>query len=244
MSRGEHTTNVDVMAFGAHPDDIELGCGGTLIKLSEAGYKVVLVDLTLGELATRGDEKTRCAEAVEAARILGAVARENLLLEDGHITLSREAKRRVVGMIRQYRPRAVFLPYYEDRHPDHYRASELIYEAAFLAGLVRYETGQPPHRPHQLFYYMGWYTFEPTFVVDITAQFERKMAAIYAYASQFRADDPRYPPTRLTSSHYDWALRQRMGYYGSLVGVQYGEGFLIRGWMKVGNPLDVEFASF
>jgi len=235
---------VDVMAFGAHPDDIELGCGGTLIKLVDLGHSVVLVDMVQGEMGTRGTVETRRAEAAAAAKIIGAVARENLKLEDGNIRADEEAKRRVVEVVRKHRPRLAFIPYYKDRHPDHYHASQVAYEGIFLAGLAQYETGQESYRPLRVLYYMGWYEFEPTFIVDISAQFDQKMDAIYAFSTQFKPGDSFYEQTRLTSRQYNWALVHRMAYYGSLIGKQYGEGFLIRGRMEVENPLEVKFSSF
>ncbi len=235
---------VDVMAFGAHPDDTELGCGGTLIKLVDLGHSVVLVDMVQGEMGTRGTVETRRAEAAAAAKIIGAVARENLKLEDGNIRADEEAKRRVVEVVRKHRPRLVFIPYYKDRHPDHYHASQVAYEGIFLAGLAQYETGQESYRPLRVLYYMGWYEFEPTFIVDISAQFDQKMDAIYAFSTQFKPGDSFYEQTRLTSRQYNWALVHRMAYYGSLIGKQYGEGFLIRGRMEVENPLEVKFSSF
>ena len=235
---------VDVMAFGAHPDDIELGCGGTLIKLVDLGHSVVLVDMAQGEMGTRGTVETRRAEAAAAAKIIGAVARENLKLEDGNIRADEEAKHRVVEVVRKHRPRLVFIPYYKDRHPDHYHASQVAYEGIFLAGLAQYETGQESYRPLRVLYYMGWYEFEPTFIVDISAQFDQKMDAIYAFSTQFKPGDSFYEQTRLTSRQYNWALVHRMAYYGSLIGKQYGEGFLIRGRMEVENPLEVKFSSF
>jgi N-acetylglucosamine malate deacetylase 1 len=238
-------TNVDVMAFGAHPDDIELGCGGTLIKLVDMGHSVVEVDMVRGELGTRGTPELRLAEATEAAKVIGATARENLELEDGNIHVFEEGKYRVVEVVRKYRPQLVFLPYYEDRHPDHYNTSRLAYEGIFLAGLTRYETGQESYRPPKVMYYMAWYEFEPTFIVDITEQFERKMEAIYAFASQFKPEDSFYKKTRLTSREYNWSLVHRMGYYGSLIGKKYGEGFLIRGGMvEIENPVKLKFSSF
>jgi bacillithiol biosynthesis deacetylase BshB1 len=235
---------VDVMAFGAHPDDIELGCGGTLVKMADHGRSVILVDMTLGEMGTRGTTETRKAEAAEAARIIGAVGRENLALEDGNIHTDQEAKRRVAEVIRTYRPRIVVVPYHQDRHPDHYRTSELVYEGVFAAGLVRYETGQPSYRPPHFVYYMGWYDFAPTFVVDITDQFDRKMEAIYAYSTQFKPDDTSYQQTRLTSREYNWMLVHRMGHYGSLIQKQYGEGFLIRGTLEFQDLAEARFLSF
>jgi bacillithiol biosynthesis deacetylase BshB1 len=232
------------MAFGAHPDDIELGCGGTLCKLVETGHRVVMVDMVRGELGTRGTLETRKAEAARAAEIIGAAARENLALEDGNIRTSAESKRRVAQVVRTWRPKMVLLPYYEDRHPDHYHTSEVVYEGTFLAGLTRYDTGQPSYRPDKVAYYMGWYEFEPTFIVDISAQFERKMQAILAYSTQFKPDDTSYEQTVLTSPEYHWMLRARMGRYGALVGARYGEGFLIRGRLQVENPLQADFFSF
>jgi bacillithiol biosynthesis deacetylase BshB1 len=237
-------SDVDVMAFGAHPDDVELGCGGTLIKLVDAGHSVVLVDMVRGELGTRGTLETREAESARAAEVIGAVARVNLRLEDGNIHTSAESKRRVAEVVRSYRPQMVLIPYYKDRHPDHCHTGEVVYEGTFLAGLSRYETGQPSYRPVKVAYYVGWYEFEPTFIVDISAQFERKMEAILAYSTQFRPDDTSYAQTVLTSPEYHRLQRNRMGYYGSLIGVQYGEGFLIRGRLQVENPLQADFFSF
>jgi len=236
--------DVDVVAFAAHPDDAEIGCGGTLIKLAEAGRTVVIVDLSAGELATRGTVATRAAESEAATQILGLHDRENLGLPDGGLEPSPENVRAVVGAIRRWRPRTLFLPYGRDRHPDHMQASRLVYQAAFTAGLIRYDTGQDAHRPEQLIDYMGWFDFEPTFIVDITEQFERKMRAIYAYSTQFRADGSADPQTRLTSSDTDWALRSRMAYYGARIRVRYGEGFLVRGDLAVDDPLVLDFRSF
>jgi bacillithiol biosynthesis deacetylase BshB1 len=232
------------MAFGAHPDDIELGCGGTLIKLTDLGHSVVLVDMARGEMGTRGTIETRKAESLASAKVIGALARENLELQDGNIHVNQDAKRRVVEVVRKYRPRLVFVPYYQDRHPDHYHTSQLVYEGTFMAGLTRFETGQKSYRPPKVIYYMGWYEFEPTFVVDITDQFDRKMQAILSFSTQFKPDDKLYKQTRLTSGEYHWMLTHRMAHYGSLIGKKYGEGFLIRGKMEIENPLQVNFSSF
>jgi len=234
----------DVIAFGTHPDDAEIGCGGTMIKLADAGLKVVIVDLVRGEMGTRGSADIRAEEAAASSKILGLHARDNLQLEDGNIDTTPEAKRAVVEAIRRWQPTAIFLPYWEDRHPDHANASRLIYEAAFLSGLIRFETEQEPYRPTQLFYYMGWYEFAPTFVVDITEQAERKMEAIYAFGTQFRPDTERGPQTRLTSPTTDWLIRSRMAHLGSRIRSKYGEGFLIRGQLEAENPLDLLFESF
>jgi bacillithiol biosynthesis deacetylase BshB1 len=237
-------TDVDVMAFGAHPDDIEIGCGGTLLKLSQRGRSIVLVDLVRGEMATRGTVAERNEEAARAAEILGATARENLDLKDGYIAVSDEAKRKVAEVVRTYRPKLVMAPYCRDRHPDHYRTSEVVYEGLFMAGLQRFETGQESYRPPRMIYIMQWEEFAPTFIVDITDQYEKKMEAIYAYKSQFMPDDNFYKLTKLTSREYNWSLTARMAYYGSLIGKKYGEGFLVRGNIEVDDPMDVIFSSF
>lgn len=236
---------VDILAFGPHPDDVELGCGGTLIKLADRGCRFAIVDLTRGEMGTRGTVETRAAEAAAASEILGATERVNLGLVDGSVRNDHKSRRKVVEAIRTYRPKLVLAPYHQDRHPDHSHASELIYEAAFVAGLRRYETGQESYRPPKFVYYMRWYGFEPTFIVDITDQYERKMAAVWAYASQFkppeRADEPE---TRLTTPAYHWELVHQMAYYGSLIQSRYGEAFLIRGQLEMDDPLGAQFLSF
>jgi bacillithiol biosynthesis deacetylase BshB1 len=234
----------NALAFGPHPDDIELGCGGTLIKLVDLGYSTVLVDMTRGEMSTRGTVETRAAEAAAAAQVLGAIARENLGLPDGRLRSDDDSRRRVVEVIRKYRPQLVFIPYHQDRHPDHYHGSELAYEGVFMAGLARYKTGQPAHRPSQVLYYMRWEEFEPTFVVDIGDQYERKMQAVWAYSSQFKADDTFFEQTRLTTPEYHWKLEHQMAYYGSLIQKQYGEGFLVRGVLEMDDPLKAKFVSF
>lgn len=235
---------VDVLAFGAHPDDVEIGCGGTVIKLTDAGTRVVVVDLTRGELGTRGSAKIREREAAEASKILGLAARENLDLADGHISSDLESKRKVVDAIRRWRPDAVLLPYWRDRHPDHEAASALVYEASFLAGLRRFETEHESHRPQRLFYFVGWADFEPTFIVDVTEQFERKMESIYAFSTQFKAGASPDPETDLTTPRTDWRIRSRCAYHGSLIGARYGEGFVIRGQLRMEDPLQASFTTF
>ena len=165
-------------------------------------------------------------------------------MPDGHIRADLDSKRAVVEAIRRWRPQAVFLPYWRDRHPDHESASALIYESAFLAGLMRFETGQEPHRPRRLFYFVGWADFDPSFIVDITDQFERKMEAIYAFATQFRPDASPDPQTRLTAPSTDWRIRSRAAYFGSLIDARFGEAFLIRGRLRVDDPLSLDFRTF
>ncbi len=234
---------VDLVAFGAHPDDVELWCGGTLIKLSSAGKRIVVIDLTRGELGTRGNAEIRAEEGEEAAKILGIEGRENLGLPDGGVAATPEAKRKLVEVIRRLKPANILIPYWDDRHPDHVSGSGLIYAAAFLAGLPRYRTGRPAFRPERIFYYMGWTEFDPTFIVDITGEFDRKMSAIHAFKTQFPKTggdpNPRSRPPEI-----ERFLTARTAHYGSLIGVRYGEGFLIRGHLGVADPLDLAFRSF
>jgi len=234
----------DIMAFGAHPDDVEIGCAGTLLKLTDAGYTAVVVDLVRGEMGTRGSAEIRAKEAARSSEILGIEARENLRLEDGQIRMTKEGRRKVAAVVRKWRPEIVFLPYWEDRHPDHANASRLIYDGVFLAGLAKFAPGQESYRPSRLMYYMEWTEFDPTFIVDITAQADRKMQAIYAYETQFNPNATRDPQTALTSPTTDWLLRSRMMHYGALIRKRYGEGFLIRGRLEVEDPMTLKYFSF
>lgn len=234
----------DCMAFGPHPDDIELGCSGTLIKMARAGRSVVLADLTRGELSTRGTVETREREAQEAGRIIGAAARVNLELPDGDLDNTPAARTAVIRAVRTWRPRVVLLPYHRDRHPDHVHASRLLYDAVFASGLPRIDTGQESYRPAGLLYYLLWDEFAPSFVVDITGEYERKMECIRAFASQFSTQDDRYAPTRLTSDGFAWRLASTMGYYGSRIGTRYGEPYLIYGTLEMESPLTARFSSF
>lgn len=236
--------SIDVLVFAAHPDDAEIGCGGTIIKCSEQGRRVVVVDFVRGELGTRGNAETRQRESEAASHMLGLHARENLGLVDGDIRNTLNAKRQVADAVRRWRPRAAFLPYWIDRHPDHANASCLAYDGTFLAGLPRFETGNPPFRPSRVYYYMGWEAFDPTFIVDVSDQARRKMEAIHAYSTQFRPEGWDGPQTRLTQPSTDRRIRSRMAYYGSLIDRSYGEGFLIRGRLAVEDPLTLSFSSF
>jgi len=236
--------SADVLAFGAHPDDVEIGCGGTVAKLTDAGKRVVVVDLTKGELGTRGSADIRSREAAQASEILGLADRENLGLPDGHVRSEPAAKRRVVETIRRWKPESILVPHSVDRHPDHVRASELVYESAFLAGLPRFEADGEGFRPRRLFYYLGWSDFEPTFIVDITAQFEQKMAAIFAFETQFVPAASTDPQTELTSPTTEWRIRSRCAYFGSLIKRRYGEGFFVRGRLRVEDPLGLDFETF
>jgi bacillithiol biosynthesis deacetylase BshB1 len=237
-------SSTDLIAFAAHPDDAEIGCGGTILRLTDAGRRVVIVDLVRGELGTRGSAEIRAEEAERSSRILGLEGRENLGLPDGDVRPTPEAKRAVAESIRRWRPESIIIPYWQDRHPDHANASCVVYEGTFLAGLARFDTGQPPHRPTRVFYYMGWTEFDPSFIVDVTEQVERKMEAIYAFSTQFDPDAAIGPQTVLTSPSTDWLIRSRMAHYGAMIRRTYGEGLLIRGRLCIDDPLTLPFFSF
>lgn len=234
----------DCMAFGPHPDDIELGCSGALIKMTRAGRSVVLVDVTRGELSTRGTVEVREHEAWEAARIIGATDRLCLGLPDGAVENTPAARLTAIRAIRTHRPRVVLLPYHRDRHPDHVHASRLLYDSVFAAGLPRIDTGQEAYRPRGLLYYLLWDEFEASFVVDISEEYEQKMRSIRAYETQFTEEDSRYAPTRLTSAEFAWKLQSRMGYYGSRIGKRYGEPYLAYGTLEMESPLEARLSSF
>ncbi len=226
---------LDVLAFASHRDDIELTCAGTMIKLVDQGYKTGIIDLTAGEMGTRGSAEERAREAEESAKILRLQCRENLGIPDANIEISMENKLKVVKAMRKYRPRIIFLPYWEDRHPDHAHTGQLVFEAAFIAGLSKLDTGQPKHRPEKLIYYMCQYEFQPSFIVDVTEQHERKMAAVRCFESQIH--NPNYPgeQTMISSPEYLESIEVRSRYYGWRIKKSYGEPFLMRETLEVEN---------
>src|ERR1700738_1002288 len=178
--------NLDLLAIAAHPDDVELTCGGTLLKMAQRGYKTGILDLTAGEMGTRGTPEIRAREAARAARFLGVKWRGTLGVPDSDVQPSRQHKLRLAGVIRELRPKTVILPYWEARHPDHYHASTLGYEGCFLAGLKQVPIEGEAYRPFKILYATSFADVRPTFVVDITKEFERRRKAILAFSSQFR----------------------------------------------------------
>jgi bacillithiol biosynthesis deacetylase BshB1 len=221
---------LDVLAIGAHPDDIELTCGGTLIKLGTQGRRVGIVDLTAGELGTRGSPETRASEAAEAARILGAAVRENLGIDDGNIENTPDNRSKLIRVIRKYRPDVLLIPYPVDRHPDHEHAHVLCKESSFYAGLQRIETEvdgtpQTPFRPRAHYHYMHWLEFVPSFIVDISNEYERRMDAVRAFRSQFHDPESKEPSTILSTPEFMESVRTRLEYYGDKIGRPYGEPF-------------------
>ena len=217
---------VDILAIAAHRDDVELTCAGTLLKAVDAGYRAGILDLTAGETGTRGSADLRAEEAERAAAILGVAERRNAGLPDARLHNTEEARRVVVTHIRHFAPRVVVLPFPVGRHPDHRVASELGRDACFLAGLARYEAPGSPHRPHKILYALSYREdpLKPTFVVDISAQFDRKLAAIRCYGSQFdgaRAAGEIFP----TGQDLYSLVETQNAHYGSLIRTRYGEPF-------------------
>jgi bacillithiol biosynthesis deacetylase BshB1 len=225
---------VDILAFGVHPDDVELGCSGTIIASVQQGKKVAVVDLTQGELGTRGTAETRKAEAAEAARLMGVQARENLLMADGFFTISEENIRKVITVIRKYQPEIVLCNALEDRHPDHGRSSSLVEDAAFLAGLRKIETSldgmaQEAWRPKYVFHYIQDRYLKPDFVFDISAYMEQKIKVIQAYHTQFHSPQTRNhdePVTYISSPDFLDTINARALMLGKRIGVRYAEGYI------------------
>lgn len=228
---------LDVLAFGAHPDDVELTCAGTLIKLVSIGYSCGVIALTSGEKGTMGSPEERRTEFEAASKVMKLSIHKILPLPDGNIEVTLENKIRVIREIRALRPKIVFLPYWEDRHPDHTHASNLIGEACFLSGLKKVETGQEVCRPRKLIYYMCHYEFEPSFVVDVSDYFEKKLQAIRAYKSQFYSVEADNIKTFISTPQFLEGIITRAKYYGSRIGVEYGEPFLIRETIEIADPV-------
>ena len=224
------TMKVDVLAIGAHPDDIELACGGTVALFVKQGYTVGLADLTRGELGTRGTDTIRAKEAEQAAAIFGAATRLNLRIPDGNIEVSQSNIIKVVSLLRELQPKILLIPHSVERHPDHVHAHYLCKEACFFAGLVKIKTksngkDQSPHRPANFFEFMQWYQFQPTFIVDISVTFETKMKAIRAHASQFHNPKSKEPETVLSKPEFLEQIEADSRHFGTRIGVKYGEPF-------------------
>jgi len=222
--------NLDVLVFGAHPDDAELSMGGTIAKLTSHGLKVGLIDFTKGELGTRGTSETRQKEAFHAAIALKIANRENLNMPDGEVSATKENIMKVVLAIRKFRPKIIFAPYKNDRHPDHVHASDLVKQAYFFSGVQKIKTfnkekAQDAYRPKKLFYYMQTYTFDPSFIVDISSTFELKMKAVRAYATQFFDPKSKEPETFISSPEFIKFIEARAEFYGFKIGKKYGEPF-------------------
>ena len=223
----EELPAVDVLAVAAHPDDVEQTCGGTLIKMAEKGYRTAVLDLTAGEMGTRGTPERRLEEADAAGRVLLLKWRGNMAFPDARIENALPARFTLAGEIRRLRPRVLIAPYWEGRHPDHYNSSRLCYESCFLAGLAKIDDTLAPHRPYKIIYASQYANVTPSFVVDISAQFERRMQSLFAYQSQY-GDSPEgshlFPP----QSEVRERLASVARFYGNLIGVKYGEPFVVK----------------
>lgn len=236
---------LDLLAIAAHPDDVELTCGGTLIKMGQLGYKTGVLDLTRGEMGTRGTPEIRLQESQRAGEIMGVAARANLSLPDARLEVSEEYKLAVAAKIREWQPQTVILPYWEGRHPDHYNAAKLSYEGCFLAGLKQLSIPGEAYRPFKILYSTTYdETVRPSFAVDITAQFERRHEAILAYESQFR------PKKRDHSSKVHIPLDEledrvnlTSRHYGRMIGVKYAEPFLVREILQIDDVVKMPVRS-
>ena len=217
---------VDVLAIAAHPDDVELTCGGTLHKLKKRGYKFGILDLTRGEMGTRGSAEIRGREAKDAAKILGAEFREALDLGDGGLRRGREEELAVIDVIRREKPRIVFTPYPDDRHPDHRRAGQLVTDACYYAGTRKIETQHPAHRPQQTIYFSTFISHTPQFLVDVSDVIEVRRAAMRAFESQFHKEGSTEPETMLAQKSFLEMIDARAREYGAMINTEFAEGFL------------------
>jgi bacillithiol biosynthesis deacetylase BshB1 len=224
--------NLDILAFAAHPDDVELAMGGTIVNFTKNKLKVGIIDFTQGELGTRGTKLTRKNEANDASKILGITVRENLKFPDGNVFENKKNTLKIISKIRQYKPKLIFAPYFNDRHPDHIETSKIVKRAMFLAGLPKIKTElkdklQNAYRPSKLFYYMQTYEFQPSFIVDISKSFETKMNAVRAYKTQFYIEgiNSNQPETFISNPQFIKYLKARAQTFGFAIRKNYGEPF-------------------
>jgi bacillithiol biosynthesis deacetylase BshB1 len=236
---------IDLLAIAAHPDDVEQTCGGTLLRMAEAGYRTGIIDLTAGDMGTRGTPEIRVAESGQAAKILKVSHRENLHFPDARLENSMAGRMTLAQRVRELRPRTVILPYWEGRHPDHYRAAELGYEACFLAGLKKLDQYTEPHRPYKIVYSSVYANVTPSFVVDVSQYFERRMESLMAYRSQYKEVIESKEGTALFPDEAE--IRDRLSavarFYGNLIGVKYGEPFIVKETMRVDDIVSLPVRS-
>ena len=234
---------LDILAFGAHPDDVELGCSGTIAKEVSLGKKVGIIDLTRGELGSRGSVVIRNSESAKASEILGIEVRENLDMRDGFFVNDEEHQLKIIQMIRKYRPEIVICNAIDDRHIDHGKGSKLVSDACFLSGLVKIETelngkSQKVWRPKIVYHYIQWKNIEPDFVVDVTDFIEKRTQSILAYSSQFYNAEETGPVTPIATKNFLESINYRLQDLGRIVGVDYAEGFTTERYLAV-NTLSV-----
>jgi bacillithiol biosynthesis deacetylase BshB1 len=236
--------SLDLLAIAAHPDDVEQTCGGTMIKMAETGYRTGVLDLTAGDMGTRGTPEQRLIEADIAAKIMLVAWRGNMHFPDARLQNDISARMTLAVKIRELKPRVVIIPYWQARHPDHYRAGELSYEACFLAGLKKLDDYSEPHRPEKVIYSSLYANVTPSFVVDISAQFDRRMSALLSYHSQYGSTQEEgailFPQEQ--------EIRERLAaiarYYGNLIGAKYGEPFVVKEAMRVDDVVSMGVRSF
>ncbi len=238
----ENLRPLDLLAIAAHPDDVEQTCGGTLIRSAEQGYRTGVLDLTAGDMGSRGNPNLRIQESKAAAEVMLLAWRQNLRWPDARLENTTPARMTLAGVIRRLRPRTVILPYWTGRHPDHYRACEISYEACFLAGLKKLEEDTAPHRPSKIIYSSLYANVTPSFVVDITRQFDRRMTSLFRYASQYGDSDEAsalFPSQRETEDRIASIAR----FYGNLIGVKYGEPFTVKESIQVDDVVNMPVRS-
>jgi N-acetylglucosamine malate deacetylase 1 len=228
---------LDILAFGAHPDDVELFAGGTMAKMASLGYATGVVDITRGELGTRGSAEIRKREADKAAQVLGLKIRENLGLPDGEVQVTSRARLKVIRMLRKYRPSIVLTHHWEDRHPDHVNTSRLVAEAVHHSGLAKVKTSQERYRPKTLLFFKLPSGVAPSFVVDITGAWEQRVRAIEAYRSQLYDPSSREPSTNLSHPDFLRNIENIHSYYGTLIGKAKGEAFYVKGVLEIQDPV-------
>lgn len=238
---------LDILAIGAHPDDVELGCGATIAKEIANGKKVGIIDLTRGELGTRGTAETRDAEAEDAKNILGVSVRENLGFADGFFKNDKAHQIEIIKMIRKYQPDIVLCNAIDDRHIDHGKGSKLVSDACFLSGLIKIETTlegnnelQDQWRPKQVYHYIQWKNIEPDFVVDVTGYMSTKMEAVLAYKTQFFDANSKEPETPISSKNFTDSIGYRARDLGRLIGVEHAEGFTVERYVAVNSLYDIK----
>ena len=236
---------LDILAFGAHPDDVELGCSGTIAKEVSLGKKVGIIDLTRGELGTRGSVEIRNAESARASEILGVVVRENLDMRDGFFVNDEAHQLKVIQAIRKFQPDIVLCNAVTDRHIDHGKGSKLVSDACFLSGLIQIKTqlngeAQQAWRPKLVYHYIQWQTIEPDFAVDISGFMDKKMDSVLAYGSQFYDPNSKEPVTPITSKNFLNSVIYRAQDLGRLVGVEYAEGFTVERYLTVNSLGDLK----
>jgi len=234
-------TRIDVLAVGAHPDDVELACGGTLLKLVSLGYRVGVLDMARGEMGTRGSAEIRAREAEAASKVMQLTVRDNLELPDGHIWLTEESRVKFVRKIRKYRPRVIFTHYWEDPHPDHVHTCQIVREGSHVAGLAKYdsEAGLERWRPQGIAHFMFPRTAAPTFLVDITDFAEQKHYAVSAYRSQLFDPTSTELETNLSTEAFLRRVEARQRFYGSLIAVEHAEGFIVREALNINDPVEL-----